>query len=91
MQKKHVLEHVANQGLCSVRRACRYLKLHRSTYQYRAKPMPSKQVQLHQQIVALSWAHPRYGYRRIRALLTQEGWTVSGQQSNGSVEKKGSK
>ena len=80
MQKKRAVEHVVNQGLCSVRRACRYLKLHRSTYQYQAKPMPSKQVQLHQRIVALSWAHPRYGYRRIRALLAQEGWSVSRKQ-----------
>jgi len=91
MQKKHAVEHVANQGLCSVRRACRYLKLHRSTYQYRAKPMPSKQVQLHQQIVALSWAHPRYGYRRIRALLTQEGWTVSRKQVQRVRRKEGLK
>jgi putative transposase len=34
-------------------------------------------VQLHQWIVELSWNYPRYGYRRIRALLDQEGWQVS--------------
>jgi len=27
--------------------------------------------------MALSWAHPRYGYRRIRVLLGREGWMVS--------------
>ena len=27
--------------------------------------------------MALSWQHPRYGYRRIRALLVKEGWAVS--------------
>ena len=25
----------------------------------------------------MSWKHPRYGYRRIRALLVKEGWTTS--------------
>ena len=50
----------------------------------RAQPMitfpsrrPPHQEQLHPRIVALSWAHPRYGYRRIRVLLGREGWMVS--------------
>ena len=30
-----------------------------------------------QAIIQLSRKHPRYGYRRIRALLVQEGWQVS--------------
>ncbi|MEE2874551.1 MAG: IS3 family transposase, partial [Candidatus Latescibacterota bacterium] len=60
--------------------ACCYLDVHRSTYRYQAKPVPSRQAQLHQRIVALSWHHPRYGYRRIRALLAQEGWSVSRKQ-----------
>ena len=25
----------------------------------------------------MSWEHPRYGYRRIRALLVKEGWITS--------------
>ena len=40
-------------------------------------PAPPHQEQLHQRIMALSWAHPRYGYRRIRVLLGREGWMVS--------------
>ncbi len=28
-------------------------------------------------MVTLSWKYPRYGYRRIRALLVKEGWTTS--------------
>ena len=43
MQKKQAVGH----GLCSVRRACRYLGVHRSTYRYRAKPLAPKQIQLH--------------------------------------------
>jgi len=49
----------------------------RSTYDYRPRPAPPHQDQLHQRIMALSWAHPRYGYRRIRVLLGREGWMVS--------------
>ena len=49
----------------------------RSTYDYRPKPASPHQEQLHQRIGALSWAHPRYSYRRIRVLLGREGWMVS--------------
>ena len=79
-QKKQAVEHVVDRGLCSVRRACRYLGLHRSTYRYRPKQPLPQQVQLHQRIVALSWQYPRHGYRRIRALLAREGWSVSRKQ-----------
>ena len=71
---------MVDQGLCSVRRACGYLGLHRSTYRYRPKPPLPERIQLHQRIVALSWQYPRYGYRRICALLTREGWSVSRKQ-----------
>ena len=80
MQKKRAVAHVVGQRLCSERRACRYLGLHRSTYRYPAQQPLPQQIQLHQRIVALSWHYPRYGYRRIRALLAQEGWSVSRKQ-----------
>ena len=80
MQKKQAVAHVVDQRLCSERRACCYLGLHRSTYRYSVKPPLPQQVQLHQRIVALSWQHPRYGYRRIPALLAREGWHVSRKQ-----------
>ena len=91
MQKKQAVAHVVGHGLCSVRRACRYLGVHRSTYRYRAKSLAPKKVQLHQRIVALSWQHPRYGYRRIRALLAQEGWSVSRKQVQRIRRKEGLK
>jgi len=78
--KKEAVEHVVRQRLCSVRRACRYLGLSRSTYRYRPRPLAARQQQLHERIVALSWQCPRYGYRRIRALLSAEGWPVSRKQ-----------
>ena len=79
-QKRQAVEHVVQQRLCSERRACRYLGLHRSTFRYQPKPPTPRQQQLHQRIIDLSWSYPRYGYRRIRALLTEEGWQVSRRQ-----------
>ncbi len=63
-----------------MRRACRYLRLHRSTFQYRLQRPQEKHARLIERLTALSWKHPRYGYRRIVALLRREGWTVSKKQ-----------
>ena len=43
---------------------------------YRGRPPSAKQNRLAKRLRALSEAHPRYGYRRIAALLRQEGWPV---------------
>jgi putative transposase len=67
-------------GLCSGRAVCRILRLSRSTYWYRGRPLSSAQEQLRQRLRELSEAHPRYGYRRIAALLRQEGWQVGKRQ-----------
>ena len=90
-QKKAAVAHVVVQRLCSVRRACRYLGLARSTYRYIPQPIPDRQQQLHQRIVTLSWAPPRYGYRRIRRLLAREGWTISRKQVQRIRRKEGLK
>ena len=78
--KKAAVSHIVGKRICSVRRACRYVGMPRSTYDYLPKPATAHQERLHQRIVALSWAHPRYGYRRIRVLLGREGWMVSRKQ-----------
>ncbi len=51
----------------SERQACVLLHLHRSTLQYQARP--DRKVGLEQHLQALAQRHPRYGYRRICALL----------------------
>ena len=76
-QKKRVVKAAAEKGLCSLRRACAYLSLSWSTFSYRPKQASEKAQRLVERIVSLSWKHPRYGYRRIRALLVKEGWTTS--------------
>ena len=90
-QKKQAVAYVVDQRLCSERRACRYLGVHRSTYRYPVKSPLPQQVQLHQRIVSLSWQYPRYGYRRIRAILEREGWSVSRKQVQRIRRKEGLK
>ena len=90
-QKKQAVAYVVDQRLCSERRACRYLGVHRSTCRYPVKSPLPQQVQLHQRIVSLSWQYPRYGYRRIRAVLEQEGWSVSRKQVQRIRRKEGLK
>jgi len=71
---------VVQAGICSGRAACRILRLARSTYWYRGRAPSTAQQQLSQRMRALSEEHPRYGYRRIAALLRQEGWAVGKRQ-----------
>jgi transposase InsO family protein len=67
-------------GMCSGRAACRILQLPRSTYWYRGRALTTAQEQLRLRLRELSEQHPRYGYRRIAALLRQEGWRVGKRQ-----------
>jgi len=76
-QKRLAAKEVVASGLCLVRRACEYLNLHPSSYYYKSKPIATKLRSLLSRIVSLSIEFPRYGYRRIRALLEREGWQVS--------------
>jgi len=73
--KKRLVSSAVESGLCSVRRACRYLNLSRSSWHYRERGGDGKK-KLIKRIIALSRKYPRYGYRRIRALLMREGWKV---------------
>ena len=71
--KRKAAHHAVDQGIRSMRRACRYLDLHRSSCQYRSKEAPEKTQHLVWRVIWLSRKYPRYGYRRIRALLVREG------------------
>jgi transposase InsO family protein len=63
-------------GVCSARRACLFLKVPRSNYWYHPKEPSTYEQGLIKTLMALSERHPRYGYRRIAALLRQEGYRV---------------
>ena len=61
----------------SQRRACKILKQPRSTQRYEAKGASCDEKRLLGRIHELVRRHPRYGYRRIWALLRREGWRVN--------------
>ena len=56
----------------SERWACRVLELPRSSQRY-VSTKASKDTALVERMVALSQENPRYGYRRVWALLGREG------------------
>ena len=74
--RRAAAQQVVSAGMCSQRTACRYLGLARATYRYRGRAASAAAEQLRQRLHALTQKHPRYGYRRIAALLRQEGWRV---------------
>ena len=60
----------------SERRACRALGVPRATQRYIATGRERDEALL-LRIRELAREHPRYGYRRITALLRREGWPVN--------------
>ena len=74
--KKQMAKAVVQGALCSGRAACRFLRLSRATYWYRSRAATPREQRMLERMRALSEKYPRYGYRRIAALLRQEGWAV---------------
>jgi transposase InsO family protein len=60
----------------SERRACRVVGQHRSTQRYQRQE-PEYELRLVVAMNELAAVHPRYGYRRICALLRTDGWRVN--------------
>ncbi len=63
------------QHQLSERHACKLLELNRSTYRYEVRP--DTLGGLREALVALARQKPRYGYRRLWAILTRRGWEVN--------------
>jgi len=59
----------------SERRSCQLILLARSTCQYRIKREPDEAFE--NQVKELAVAHPRYGYRRVHALLRRRGQKIN--------------
>lgn len=60
----------------SQRRACQVLSQPRATQRYQPQGIDQDRV-LVAAVRRLAGLHPRYGYRRITALLQAEGWTIN--------------
>jgi putative transposase len=59
----------------SERRACKLLGLDRGTYRY--EPRPDRNVPLREALITLARQKPRYGYRRLHALLVRRDYPAS--------------
>ena len=70
------MDHVRSQLTVSERRACSVVGQSRST-QRRQPKVRADEAALTEAIVRLATRYGRYGYRRIRCLLLDEGWHVS--------------
>lgn len=62
----------------SERRACELLDVDRSSYRY--EPRPDHNTELRQSLTELARQKPRYGYRRLHALLARRGQRASVQR-----------
>jgi len=75
-KKRRAAEEIQEELQVSERRVCRVLGQPRST-QRRECVIRSDEGALRQQVVALACDYGRYGYRRITALLRNDGWRVN--------------
>jgi len=74
--RRAAVAHVVNVLKVSQRRACRAVGQWRSTQRYQPK-VRGDEAALAARMRDLAAAHPRYGYRRVAALLRQDGWHVN--------------
>jgi transposase InsO family protein len=75
-RRRDAVTYLCRRHRVSERRACRLVDQHRSTHRYRAQP-PDLELRLVARMNELAAAYPRYGYRRIHALLRAEGFEVN--------------
>lgn len=73
-QRREAVQFLIQHGLAE-RRACSLLDLHRSTFQYQARP--PRDDELVGQVHTLAQRHQRYGYRRVWALLRRRGHRIN--------------
>src|SRR5271168_43229 len=66
---------VSEQFRLSERTACKLLGVERSSYRY--EPRPDRNAELRDALVQLARQKPRYGYRRLHALLCRRGHEVN--------------
>src|SRR5829696_9882710 len=75
-RRRVAVEHVRRRLGVSERRACRVISQPRSSQRYVVHKAETDR-RLAERMVELSRENPRYGYRRVWALLRREGWPVN--------------
>lgn len=68
--------HLQTQFGVSERRACRLIGTHRSTVRYSGNARPDD-AELRDRLRTLAHERPRFGYRRLHAVLRREGYLVN--------------
>jgi putative transposase len=76
VQQRAAARYLSKQYKVSERRICQVLGRSRSTLRYRPKQRPDEPV-LSREIKRLARRHPRFGYRRIHAMLVRRGYSVN--------------
>jgi transposase InsO family protein len=76
-QRRQAVRFLQERFGVSERRACRVLGQQRSTQRQQPRKAKEGQARLVARMLELVKKHPRYGYRRIWALLRREGWRVN--------------
>jgi putative transposase len=76
IQQRAIADYLGEQYRVSQRRISRVLGRSRSTLRYHRRP-PADEPKLVREIKRLARRHPRFGYRRVHALLVNRGWSVN--------------
>jgi hypothetical protein len=79
MSRRRAVKSCVEEGLGRAAQVCRALGLARSSY-YRGSAVSAATLEKKRQIAELSERRPRYGYRRITALLSRAGMTINGKR-----------
>jgi transposase InsO family protein len=75
-RRRDAVRFLVKRRRVSERRACQVVEQHRSTQRYE-RVAPEYELRLVARMNELAAKHPRYGYRRVWALLRSEGWRVN--------------
>jgi len=75
-QQRAAADYLGEHFTVSQRRICGVMGRARSTLRYRRAPREGESA-LTREIKRLARRHPRYGYRRVHAMLVRRGWTVN--------------
>ena len=75
-QQRAAADYLGERYGVSQRRACRVMGRSRSNLRYRRKHRADDPA-LTREIKRVARRHPRYGYRRVHAMLVRRGWTVN--------------
>src|SRR5260221_10508888 len=77
--RRRAVKHIVGEGLGSAAQAGRAIGLARSSL-YRASQASEERRKMQSRIIDLSEQNPRYGYRRVTALLRRGGSQIKNKQ-----------